>query len=1107
MKSENRNTAFIRKYRYLFFFIMALGYFSGNAEAQPKVNWKNIYFGDPEIKGFPVVDEAPRKNQLIIKVYLPPYYRTAYITGKISAIIRFPNIETETFIPFWRINQDTLSLFYEGNYRLDKEVTVVNITFKIEDPSPYEETHDITLIYRKPQIEFAFYKTNKGDFSLTSADSQSITISDPNSFSFQSKVWVYPITEPQGNNDSICNYEWNLNNLGWNSQYITCADIVRQTPFLYISPGALSLGTNTLEIRAVGWNLSGRQDEYSKVKTLQIKLAPSNDWDISWPDTDFGDPNVTMNANAKSLSPGYYWEQNRINPIKCSINVAGGQWIPMKVVWPDQDSELQLSIDYELAANPNTLLILGQNDVCIKIETVLGVTTKCEKITYHGPKVTFVSYSASSSPITLSNPQNNSITINNAQNFKVNLNLEVFPSYTRLLNDEIIGIRYRLLPDNTNWTKRYFDPIFSLTPYTLDLLGEDICSSKLEIQSIGKNSAGNDNEFSETITLDIKCERLPPDPKFTCDPTPAFGDPIANIVVTVDGLASSVPTYFPDFTDKRIKTWRSVNGGEWDLMTPSWLNVESDFQMTAPCTFTEADNNVRIHFRVEKWNGINDYDTDKTCTILYSIPLVDNLTYSTIGAPLPIPSNNIIVLKNNPTFSLNFTLRAYYHYLNIGKDEITGYRYRVGDPANISGVPWKFFLLNNPSDAPTNITGLNLTSLLNCGWNEIELQAIGDAGGEFSKSIHLKVFLLGLDLNLSLLPATLTPSMGNYYNLIACPEGGQFSGPGMKGSTPWFTPFQLTAGDKIIKYSYWIDNIEYSVTGTIKIVTGDGGAAEFKIVGDSTVCPNSNLYIYTIKPPLGAGDIITWFDPEGGEIDYSHYLKSENMPTIQVRWDKTATLPGSPHLRKSTIKAEVNIKGVMVPVTKIIDIGQFDAPDKPELYFPSKNLLICTNKDAQEYFWYDCLNSAISLPDPALTSFVGIKSNKPYQLYTNRTDNTTYFVKIKGVDGCQTIAYIKIPGEPKSAENSNLDQSLGDGKMVLFPNPAQSELNIGLTSELESGTVEVSDPFGRLSIKEYFVNIDKQLLRLNISFLAPGCYFVKFTGADKIVLMQKFIKL
>jgi hypothetical protein len=781
----------------------------------------------------------------------------------------------------------------------------------------------------------------------------------------------------------------------------------------------------------------------------------------------------------------------------------------MDVDWPDKNLPMELSIPYNAAASPNTLLSIGQNNVCIKIETVLGVTIPdyCKTITYHGPKVSFVSYSAPSTVIPLPNPKNNSITINNAQDFKVNLNLEVFPSYTRLLNDEIIGIRYRLLPDNTNWTKRYFDPIFSLTPYTLDLLGEDICSSKLEIQSIGKNSAGNENEFSETIILDIKCERLPPDPKFTCDPTPAFGDPNANIVVTVDGLASSVPTYYPDFTDKRIKTWRSVNGGEWDLMTPSWLNVESDFQMRAPCTFTEADNNVRIHFRVEKWNGINDYDTDKTCTILYSIPLVDNLTYSTTGVPLPIPLNNTIVLKNNPTFSLNFTLRAYYHYLNIGKDEITGYRYRVGDPANISGVPWNIFLLNNPSDAPTNITGLNLTSLLNCGWNEIELQAIGDAGGEFSKSIHIEVFLIGLDLNLSLLPATLTTSMGNYYKLIACPEGGQFSGPGMKGSTPWFTPFQLTAGDKIIKYSYWIDNIEYSVTGTIKIVTGDGGAAEFKIVGDSTVCPNSNLYTYTIKPPLGAGDIITWFDPEGGEIDYSHYLKSENMPTIQVRWDKTATIPGSPHLRKSTIKAEVNIKGVMAPVTKIIDIGQFDAPDKPELYFPSKNLLICTNKDAQEYFWYDCLNSAISLPDPALTSFVGIKSNKPYQLYTNRTDNTTYFVKIKGVDGCQTIAYIKIPGEPKSAENSNLDQSLGDGKMVLFPNPAQSELNIGLTSELESGTVEVSDPFGRLSIKEYFVNIDKQLLKLNISFLAPGCYFVKFTGADKIVLMQKFIKL
>ena len=87
------------------------------------------------------------------------------------------------------------------------------------------------------------------------------------------------------------------------------------------------------------------------------------------------------------------------------------------------------------------------------------------------------------------------------------------------------------------------------------------------------------------------------------------------------------------------------------------------------------------------------------------------------------------------------------------------------------------------------------------------------------------------------------------------------------------------------------------------------------------------------------------------------------------------------------------------------------------------------------------------------------------------------------------------------------DYIIENNIISIFPNPAQDKLNIQFAENFntEQITITVYDIMGKIIFeKEY---LSEPLISVDIQNLIVGCYFVKISNKNNIVLIHKFIKL
>lgn len=121
--------------------------------------------------------------------------------------------------------------------------------------------------------------------------------------------------------------------------------------------------------------------------------------------------------------------------------------------------------------------------------------------------------------------------------------------------------------------------------------------------------------------------------------------------------------------------------------------------------------------------------------------------------------------------------------------------------------------------------------------------------------------------------------------------------------------------------------------------------------------------------------------------------------------------------------------------------------------------------------------------------FIGNSQTSVEYIYNqtgSRTSRITSTINLKSTAADRSVAELsgKVPSDLFSDE-------IGDFKVLIYPNPFESEINISVVgkTDLSSITISVFDQSGRLVITKK-ENTDKILL--DLSHLIPGIYFMHF---------------
>ncbi len=108
----------------------------------------------------------------------------------------------------------------------------------------------------------------------------------------------------------------------------------------------------------------------------------------------------------------------------------------------------------------------------------------------------------------------------------------------------------------------------------------------------------------------------------------------------------------------------------------------------------------------------------------------------------------------------------------------------------------------------------------------------------------------------------------------------------------------------------------------------------------------------------------------------------------------------------------------------------------------------------------------------------------------NYNDNQDYDLHILKLDS---------EGNYTNIENPEIKVS----ELILFPNPATTEINIRLGSHLRDITIEIYDLSGKIVLEQKLENFNTQI---NISTLNSGIYIFKCYDDKRIIENRKFVK-
>jgi PKD repeat protein len=154
---------------------------------------------------------------------------------------------------------------------------------------------------------------------------------------------------------------------------------------------------------------------------------------------------------------------------------------------------------------------------------------------------------------------------------------------------------------------------------------------------------------------------------------------------------------------------------------------------------------------------------------------------------------------------------------------------------------------------------------------------------------------------------------------------------------------------------------------------------------------------------------------------------------------------------------------------------------------------------ASSYYWDfgDGTNSTLSTPTHHYT--IDSLYNICMKIYTASGDSSTY-CHIIGVDTIGNI--IRTNGFSINVLITNVFQNSDETKIVVYPNPFNSQTNISFSKEMKNSTIKIFDILGK---KTNEINFTGKQLTIEKGAMLEGIYFLQIVDENKNVVNRKII--
>ncbi len=232
------------------------------------------------------------------------------------------------------------------------------------------------------------------------------------------------------------------------------------------------------------------------------------------------------------------------------------------------------------------------------------------------------------------------------------------------------------------------------------------------------------------------------------------------------------------------------------------------------------------------------------------------------------------------------------------------------------------------------------------------------------------------------------------------------------------------------------------------------------------------------------------------EIQVPIVTSTANNPNATIQINSAISLDGTPEERTTTIN--VTAEDATTTLTYKVIFNRLPASNNANL----SNLTV--NGQTIQGFHYSSINYSMELPNgSSVPQVVGTPEHEYAQItvvnatnLNGTTEERTTTVKVTAEDG-ESIKTYSILFNLKPVVTENIDKN----DIKLYPNPAVSELYIKTSNiDIDNGSIiQIFSMSGKL-IKTK-ATVYKELMRIPVSHLSPGVYFILIKNKD-----EKYLK-
>ena len=271
--------------------------------------------------------------------------------------------------------------------------------------------------------------------------------------------------------------------------------------------------------------------------------------------------------------------------------------------------------------------------------------------------------------------------------------------------------------------------------------------------------------------------------------------------------------------------------------------------------------------------------------------------------------------------------------------------------------------------------------------------------------------------------------------------------------------------DSVVTLDLTINN---STTGTDVITACDS----YTWIDGITYTSSNNTATDTLTNAVGCDSVVT--------LDLTINLSTSSRQAITAcdsfTWIDGITYTASNNTATDTLTNAVGCDSV---VTLDLTINN------PDTSVSRNGIELTAQETAATYQWLDCNNAFSPIAGATARVFTPVNNgNYAVEISKNNCTDTS---------GCYAINSVGL-------------NSFTEGSLKVYPNPTESVLMVELNRVYFPATLEITDARGKIMSAKTVHNPKEEALRLDVSSLAAGLYFLRVSWENQRTEVKKFIK-